>query len=248
MLGASNLVRCLPTIVNTTRRVWGQPLDFIAALGHGRSYGMDSRVLGRTLPGITHCALWQEVAQRPEARTAALITDVGNDILYGVSSDQIAEWVDQCCTRLTPMCEAIVVTQLPLRALERLGRVRFYALRTVLFPFSRLRFEGLMSTATDLNEALVTVARRHRAHVIEPDPGWYGFDPIHIRRRQAGEAWSRILSSWSRPTRDEGNDNARRLAWKLIRLRPHRRRLFGIEQRQFQPALQLEDGTEISLY
>ena len=85
LLGASNLVAGLPRVVEAARSVWGGPLDILAAAGHGRSYGRSSRVLWRTLPGILSCGLWEDLARRPPASTAALLTDVGNDILYGGS-------------------------------------------------------------------------------------------------------------------------------------------------------------------
>lgn len=223
-------------------------MDFVAALGHGRSYGLTSRLLGRALPGITACALWREVARRPAARTAALITDVGNDILYGIRPEQTALWVDECCARLARMCETLVVTQLPLSALETLGRFRFYSLRTVLFPGSRLGFEEVLEKARRLNELVVDVARRYQAQVVEPDPDWYGLDPIHIRRCRAQEAWIRILATWSGATSAEPYRHARSLGWKLLRVRPHSRSIFGIAQRRTQPALELQDGTQISLY
>jgi hypothetical protein len=71
MLGASNLAIHLPTVVETAARLWGRPLDLLAAIGHGRSYGMTSRVMGRVLPGILQCGLWDDLARRPPAETAA---------------------------------------------------------------------------------------------------------------------------------------------------------------------------------
>jgi len=78
LLGASNLTRGISTAVETARLQWGRPLDVMAALGHGRSYGLASRLLCRTLPSIVECGLWPALAARPPAPTAALVTDVGN--------------------------------------------------------------------------------------------------------------------------------------------------------------------------
>ncbi|MEO8496406.1 MAG: hypothetical protein ABI614_15165, partial [Planctomycetota bacterium] len=45
LLGASNIARSLSIVFDSARNAWGNPLDIIAATGHGRSYGMSSRVL-----------------------------------------------------------------------------------------------------------------------------------------------------------------------------------------------------------
>jgi hypothetical protein len=52
--------------------------------------------------------------RQPPLPTAALITDIGNDLFYEASVERIAEWIEQCLSRLAPLCERIVVTQLPL--------------------------------------------------------------------------------------------------------------------------------------
>ncbi len=90
LLGASNLTRGISTVVETAQIVCQRPLEILAAAGLGRSYGIDSRVLGRTLPGIVHCGLWNTLSQKRPIPTYALITDIGNDILYSVEVSQIA--------------------------------------------------------------------------------------------------------------------------------------------------------------
>ena len=51
-------------MVETAHGVWGRPLEVFVALGHGRSYGRSTRMLGRQLPGILECGLWPELAAR----------------------------------------------------------------------------------------------------------------------------------------------------------------------------------------
>src|SRR5215212_11255282 len=129
LLGASNLTRSFPTVVATVRQTWSEPVEIMAAMGHGRSYGQDSSVLGRKFSGIFPCALWRDLQTRPSLPTAALVTDIGNDMLYGVSSDQLLDWVERCLDRLDEVGAATIVTQLPTESLERLGKVRFQLFR-----------------------------------------------------------------------------------------------------------------------
>ena len=89
LFGASNLTRSFPTVVATVRATWCEPIEIMAAMGHGRSYGQDSSVFGRKISGIFPCALWQDLQNRPTAANAALVTDIGNDLLYGVTPDRL---------------------------------------------------------------------------------------------------------------------------------------------------------------
>src|SRR5207302_6983784 len=134
LLGASNLRRDLRTVVEISCRMWGRPLEILAACGLGRSYGMRMPFLWRELPGITECGLWQELARRPSVPTAALVTDIGNDLLYDVPVPQIAAWVEACLDRLRQTGARVVLTPLPLCNIAALSRQRFVVLRSILFP------------------------------------------------------------------------------------------------------------------
>jgi len=94
-LGASNLTRGFQTVIATARAAWGPDVEMLAALGHGRSYGAQSRLIVRTLPGILQSGLWRKLETLPVAPTRGLITDVGNDIVYGFSAQQTLEWVEE---------------------------------------------------------------------------------------------------------------------------------------------------------
>ncbi len=93
LLGASNLTRGISTVVGMARGIVGEPSEFLIAMGHGRSYGQRSSVLGRSLPGITQCGLW-EALRHARGPTSALITDIGNDVIYGVPVETIlrSQW------------------------------------------------------------------------------------------------------------------------------------------------------------
>jgi hypothetical protein len=113
-------------------------VEVLAALGHGRSYGARSQVVFRTLPGILDSGLWHELAARPHLATRALVTDVGNDILYGFSPEQTLAWVAEALRRLSHVTNDIVVTDLPLVSIRRLSRLKFLAFRSILVPSCRL--------------------------------------------------------------------------------------------------------------
>ena len=248
VLGASNVMRSLGHVVDEARAAWGFPLDLLVATGYGRSYGMQSRVLGRALPGLLDCGLWEALRSKPPAPTAALLTDVGNDILYGAPVDRIVEWVETCLDRLQPQVERLVLTQLPLTGIDTLGPARFQLVRTLLFPSSSVTLEGARAAAHEVNERITAAAERFGATVVSPEPDWYGLDPVHVRRGRRRDAWRTILGHWT----DENEFPVDRLsALHRLRLRallPEQRRFLGIEQRRTQPATTLTDGSRLSLY
>jgi hypothetical protein len=245
-LGASNLTRGFETVVRVSIERWGGALDVLAALGHGRSYGLRSRLLVRALPSILECALWEDLAAGPTQPTRGLITDVGNDVLYGVGPQQILEWVDTCAQRLQQAGAELVITGLPLASIDRVGPARFLAFRSVLVPSCRLSLAEVRARSRELGAGLAQIASA-RGAVYRPLPGaWYGIDPIHIKPALWAASWREILLAGDAVC---GPPPAiRPLAWaRLYAARPARRWLFGIEQRQPQPSLRLGD-TRIGLY
>lgn len=248
ILGASNVVLGLPSLVETARNAWGQPLDILAATGHGRSFGLASTVLGRTLPGIVRCGIWEALRERPPAPTAALVTDIGNDLLYGAQVATILRWLEQCLERLAPQVQRLVVTRLPLESLAAAPEWKIRLLTSLFFPGSHINRDAALVQAVELDQQLLTFARRYGAYVVQPHYEWYGWDPIHIARRHRAAAWRAYLTCWS-----NGQPPARATAswhlWLLLqRARPQQRKLFGMERCHVQPTVKLVDGSTISLY
>ena len=138
VLGASNAAIGISVAIESAWQAFGQPLDFLAAMGFGRSYGIRSCVLGRSLVGILDCGLWQDLAQRSRIPATALLTDIGNDLVYEVPVEQIVEWVEECLRRLSSCADRLIVTELPIESIRKLTRWRFLLMRTILFPQCRL--------------------------------------------------------------------------------------------------------------
>jgi len=136
-LGASNLKRGLPALYGAFRRAAPGPVEVLAACGHGRSYVGWSRIGWgvRALPGIAPgdapgspdgagCGLWRALERLGPLPTVALLTDVGNDLLYGPPVDAILAGVALCIDRLQELGAAVVCTPLrvPTESLVALAR------------------------------------------------------------------------------------------------------------------------------
>ena len=241
-LGASNLTRGLQTVVATARSVWGSDVEIVAALGHGRSYGAESAFLVRRLPAILQCGLWQRLESSAAVPTKALLTDVGNDILYGFTADQILAWIDEAAARLARVSGDVVITNLPMEGLRTLSPRKFHVVRSVFFPSCRLSQESVLATAERVNAGLAQVATHHRARFVHLVPSWYGFDPIHITPSHWQDAWQEILGVCCpfRPSHVE--------ALRLYLTRPELQWLCGFEQRAPQTGRRLRRGARVWLY
>ena len=249
LLGASNLTRAFPTVVAAAQRMWDEPLEIMAAMGHGRSYGQDSAVLGRKISGIFSCALWQDLQARPHLPTAALVTDIGNDLVYGVPIHQILEWVTRCLDRLAEAGASTIVTELPIASLQSLSEARFQFFRWLFFPRRTLTLDEVRSLAGALNDELLELCRKRKIPTISAEKSWYGLDPIHLKRRSHRHAWPALLAAWR--AAQEPVMLRRGSVWLsayLSCLTPFEQSLFGVRRQTAQPCGRLADGTTISLY
>ncbi len=249
LLGASNLTRGVSTVLETAFACWGRPLQVFAALGHGRSYGMTSRVLIRTLPGIAQCGLWRDLEASPPVPTAALLTDIGNDLLYETPVARIADWIEQSLDRLQAHDAAIVLTLLPTCNLDRLSNLRFRFFRQLFMPGCGLSLAEVRHRSHELNERLLSLADSRNVTAVAQRPDWYGMDPIHIKSRRWNDAWPEILGAWRHDTAAPPVTRAPLFRWAYLRsLPPEQRWLLRREQRKQQPAGKLRDGSTIGFY
>jgi hypothetical protein len=248
LLGASNVTLGLSTVIATAQHAWGVPLDIMAAIGLGRSYGTRSTMLGRSLPGILQCGLWEDLEQRPPMPTAALVTDIGNDIIYGRDVDVILRWVQTCLERLHTVADRLVITRLPLASLGRTPGWRLRLLSSLFSPSSRIDYPRALTKAHALDHELLSFAGRYHAYVVQPECVWYAWDPIHISRARRPAAWQEYLACLSDGRNFSPARRSLRRWVTTVRSRPLRWSLLGIERHRDQPTARLPDGTTLSLY
>jgi hypothetical protein len=248
ILGASNIALGLSTIIDTVGNAWGRPVEIMVAAGHGRSYGVPTSILGRGLLSISECRLWQDLETAPPLPTAALVTDIGNDVIFGYDAKQIIRWLDDCLARLSTVTDRLVITRLPLESLQGLSPLRYRLVKSLYFPRARIDVDRALGQVQELNAYLTECAHRYRAYVVHPDPRWYGWDPIHIRRDVRAAAWQRVLSCWSDGRMPPSAKPSLRRWFKTLAMRPLDWSLFGFPLHNQQPSGRLPDGSTIWLY
>jgi len=249
-LGASNLSLGLESLLVAARAEWGNDIEVMAAPGYGRSYGAPSRILFRTLPGLLECGLWNALGEQPRAATRALVTDVGNDILYGVPPQKLLEWVEEAAGRLLTHTSDVVITTLPVSSVRALSPGRFIFFRSLFFPSSRVTREDAVAGVQQVDEGLQRLAERRHVRLVPLLPEWYGFDPIHIHPRYWAVAWSEVVlgrgnpeGGLSRPAAFSMTEFAR-----LHAMVPERRWIAGLRGGRPQTGRRLPRGGRLWLF
>ena len=250
LLGASNLTMSLRAVIGLMQDRIGGPSDVLVAAGHGRSYGHFSQVLIRGLPGITSSALWSHLDSSGKLPTYALLTDIGNDIAFEYTPEQILEWVSWCVHRLRRQAAQIVMTNVPITSIESLSETHYKLVRTIFFPFSRLSRREAIKRTRLLYRGLTDIASEHKLQLFEQEPIWFGPDVIHIRYRKRREFFRRVVERL--PASVDARDSAveaslRDTAWNK-RPRFAYRTVLGRERLCRQPSGQLTDGTSVYMY
>jgi hypothetical protein len=252
ILGASNVSRGLSGLSAALRSRAAGPVDLFVAAGHGRSYGANSRVWMRRLPSILWCGLWRALDRdgfgADERRRVALITDVGNDLLYGFPPEQVASWVREAVGRLLDRDAAVVIARLPLEAVDRVGPGRYRALKTLFVPNCPRSIEGIKSAAADLDGRLADIAAASGLRTIDQPGEWYGLDTLHPRRRCLHTLWHRSCDAWELPPaprpRRAGFREWAGLGRRAAEVRSLGRRMLYTPQ----PAYRYRDGSRVAFY
>lgn len=217
----------------------------LAALGHGRSYGAPSHFLTRTLPGILQSGLWPQLSRMAPAPAHGLITDVGNDILYGFSAQQILAWVNEAIDRLESHGAQVTVTGLPAVGEDDISPARFLFFRSVFFPRCRLSLADVAMRAAHIGEGLEELAERRRLRLVRLKREWYGVDPIHIRPSLWHAAWQEILRG---PSDARYLDRHRGEALRLYFMRPEQQWVCGVPFGAPQTGRTLRGGGRLWLF
>lgn len=260
VFGASNVRRGLVSLINEVNFCFGSRWDLVIVAGHGRSYGASTSILGRRLPGIRQ-AVWRDHFSGHHRERYALLTDFGNDLFYGATIFQIQQWIEESLAMLHREKVKLTMTGLPLEAIQGCQKTKFFLLRAIFFPKTKLNFRDAIRGAERLDEVIRELSKTYRASYVQPSLQWYGVDPIHIRRGCYANAWSAFLRSdemkecveKSRENNDfqflfDSRWKRLRIALKLFFVRAHQQRWLMIDRSMKQPALRIDAQRRVWFY
>jgi hypothetical protein len=183
-----------------------------------------------------------------------VITDIGNDLLYGFSTEQLATWLEEVIYRLHQQQFNIVITKLPVESIESVGPFRFRLLKTFFVPGCRQSLEEIKEQSRQVNDSIVHIAKKYQISVIEQPGSWYGLDAIHIRRSCLEDFWRRVVECWSVYKCDTNThqETSLRSTWqewfRIGAASAEVRSLAGVMLFTPQPVFQLGDTTRVFMY
>ncbi len=195
LLGASNLTYSLPVVLrHVVHRLSGRDATVLVAHGPGRSYGVDAGVLGVRFLGISACGLFRalekERARTDDVETFALLTDIGNDILYQSGVDQTLGWIQRVTDRLLDFGAKVGITSLPVASVEDMPAWKFRTLRPLFYPFRPMPQQDVRLQVREIQAGLEEIGRTRDVRILPSRREWYGFDHFHLRKRCRREAFS----------------------------------------------------------
>lgn len=225
----------------------GGPSEILVAAGHGRAYGVPSQMLWRGLPGIVTSGLWRQLDAIKPLPAYALLTDIGNDILFGATPEQILRWLEWCIAQLQTHSVHIVVTNLPLVSIERLSKRRYLFFRNIFYPFCRLPREETVSRVRAVHCGLIDMASRLHFKLIEQKPDWFGLDGIHVHYWQRETFYRDILRQFPSPDEQPESMEGQRKFLLTWQRRPKfaYKTVLGREIYCQQPSGWLADGSSV---
>ena len=194
LLGASNLARGYTALTRYLHRnLAPQPVQFLAAFGPGRGYAAWGGLLNVSYPPIAESPIFKKAHRKAQAgsRVVALVTDIGNDLLYGQDADRIAAAVESVFDRLVAMNAQVYVTRLPVFFEGDVPPAVYYPIRTMLYPKSRVSREQAIDGVRRLN-AYLKKAPKKQIQVLPPLDAWLGWDQVHFGFAKAGDAWNQV--------------------------------------------------------
>lgn len=250
LLGASNLTLSLRLVTHLMQQRIGAPGEILAAVGHGRAYSVFSQVVWRGLPGIAECGLWRQLRETESRPTYALLTDIGNDIVYELTPEQVLRAVERCIDQLQRQSAQIVVTNLPIASVEQLSERRYTFFRNLFYPFCKLSRDETLSRVRAVHAGLVDMAVRRQFLLVEQEAHWFGPDGIHVNYWQREAFYRDIVRRFPDPGAESGYEDDKPklfLAWQ-------RRPVFAFKTvlgRAIhcpQPSGRLADGSSVGKY
>ena len=200
LLGASNLARGHQAVVNHLRKgLEPHHVEFISALGPGRAYCVEGGVLQVRYRSIESCGVLEAIRQRAQSpcQVIALVTDIGNDIMYGVSEEDIIQCLGRTFDSLRALNAHVIATAIHVDLEREVGEYRFLLLRTLFFPRSSVTYRQAAAAIRTINSFLAE-KEDDTFHVVKDMKRYVGADKIHYTLLKSHLAWTRLTAEMFR--------------------------------------------------
>ena len=196
-LGASNLARSFYGLKRCiTRCLFPRPVSFIHAMGPGRGYISQGGIFNAIYSPILYCDILKAAYNRRKInqQVVALITDIGNDIMYGVPVEEIIAGLQSLFDALNEFEANIFVTSIPVDLKRDIGGFYFRILRRVFFPNSPVEHYQVSEAIEIINKFIIQSLNKNITAINEMKQ-FCGIDKIHYSLFKSRSAWSHIAGN-----------------------------------------------------
>jgi hypothetical protein len=196
LLGASNLARARYGIQKYLEKIFASDsVSTLIASGPGRAYCVTGGIfLVNYHPLKNSPAINLGRYKSLEFyQTVALISDIGNDIMYGVPVQKIIRDLDKLIHELSHFCSHVFVIPIPCKKIEQLSNWKINLLKKLLFPKSQLSPENIISSVHAINHFLSQL-QNPRVTVLETMDDSIGWDHVHYGIFKMHTAWAQIIA------------------------------------------------------
>ena len=196
LLGASNLARGYSMLTQHLSKC-REKTEFLNALGPGRGFCTRGGMLNFTYSPILASRVIESAEKQSKHAlcTAVLITDIGNDLMYGVSAETLIASLDEVIDRMLGWNANIFLTKIHVKLKKNLGSTTFLLLRFLFYPGSKVTFEEAGLFVIKVNRYLEEKSRiNERVHLIKGMETFAGLDKIHFSILKAHLAWSKVAN------------------------------------------------------
>lgn len=208
LLGSSNLTVALPAALgHLSSRFPDRALSVLVAYGPGRSYEIDGGSLGIKFTSLSRCELLAAFErareEEPSSDAYALLTDIGNDLMHGVTAPVLAGRVRSMVKRFRGVGARVAVTSLPGEAIAALSPRMFHFARTLIYPSSHATHDGVVGSVRAVQDELHEMASRGDIQLLLGRREWYSPDACHVRPSRSSEAFGAWIDALVGTTRSD---------------------------------------------
>ena len=203
LLGASNLARSFYGLKLCIKQcISPRPANFMHAMGPGRGYVSEGGIFNVIYPPILNCGILEAARNKRKTnqQVVALITDIGNDIMYGVAPEEIINGLQNLFIALDEFETSIFITSIPIDLKNDIGESYFRILRRIFFPKSPVEYSQASETIETINQFILK-SSNEKITVISDMKQFCGMDKIHYSFLKNHSAWSHIAGKLIDPLR-----------------------------------------------
>jgi hypothetical protein len=193
-LGASNLSRSFYGLKRCIKRcMLPRTTSFLHAMGPGRGYVSRGGILNAVYTPIIDSGIFEEVRNKKikDQQVIAFITDIGNDIMYGASPEEIIGGLQLLFNVLDEFATDVFITSIPVDLENDISELYFHILRKVFFPRSPVTFSQALNNIKSINQFIFQSSNQKISVVNDMKP-FCGIDKIHYSILKSQPAWLHI--------------------------------------------------------